>query len=265
MSEMTRLSRSITGPFGLSVTDGQIYTFPVHTHAYYELTCYSAAPGLVSVNGQEISLQQPCIILITPSDFHRIQTDGVSCGEYIKIQFDESVLSPAARSSLNFPMVLHDGPDFALPRQIFEEMLAHRTETDYTVQLLSLLVMMIGKRGEMLFQSSQQRCNELALQATRILNEQFTGPITLSGLADALSVSPQYLSQIFSRAMGVTFQDYLSALRLRLAAEWLRESSRSVTDICFGCGYRNLSHFLRSFKKRYGLSPRQYRQQGRHE
>ena len=265
MSELTRLSKSITGPSGLSVTDGQVYTFPAHTHAYYEMTCYRAASGFVSVNGQEISLNRPCIILLTPSDFHRIQADETPDGQYIKAQFDESVLTPAARSRLDFPRLLLDGPDFSLPQTLFEEMLAHHQETDYIAQLLSALVMMIAQRGETLSLNGQQRFHELALQATRILNEQFTSPVTLSSLAAVLSVSPQYLSQVFSRAMGVTFQDYLSSLRLRLAAEWLRESSRSVTDICFGCGYRNLSHFLRSFKKCYGVSPRQYRLQKKND
>lgn len=265
MSELTRLPKSITGPFGLSVTTGQVYTFPTHTHAYYEMICYRAASGFVSVNGQEISLAQPCITLLTPSDFHRIQVDEGTDGQYIKAEFDESVLSTAARSRLDFPLLLRDGPAFALPEQLFVEMLAHQHETDYIVQLLSALVMMVALRGETLTTSSQQQLHELALQASRILNDQFTTPITLSSLAASVSVSPQYLSQIFSQAMGVTFQDYLSALRLRLAAEWLRESDRSVTDICFGCGYRNLSHFLRSFKKRYGLSPRQYRLQKKND
>jgi spermidine/putrescine transport system substrate-binding protein len=43
------------------------------------------------------------------------------------------------------------------------------------------------------------------------------------------------------------------------AAELLRETGLSVTQICYACGYRNLSHFLRCFKRKYGMSPMQFR------
>lgn len=259
MTDILRIQNRMTGPDGLSITSGQVYSFPTHAHAYYEMTCYAPAPASVSVNGQKISLQTPCILLMTPSDFHRIQAEQGPGGYYIKAEFDESVLAPAARGFLDAPRYLAGEEEMALPRLLFEEMHCQRSCTEYAAQLLSSLVMLLGRKGDSLAPGGQQRCHALVLQATRILNEQFAGPVTLSSLAAALSVSPQYFSQIFSQAMGIPFQEYLSALRLRLAAEWLRESDRSVTDICFGCGYRNLSHFLRSFKRRYGLSPLQYR------
>ena len=61
--------------------------------------------------------------------------------------------------------------------------------------------------------------------------------------------------------MGVTMRAYLIELRLRRAAELLESGETSVTAACFACGYSSLSHFLRAFRQRYGVSPGQYRRQ----
>ena len=77
----------------------------------------------------------------------------------------------------------------------------------------------------------------------------------------ALNVSAAYLSGVFSSVMGVTMRAYLTELRLRRAAELLEGGDMSVTAVCFACGYSSLSHFLRAFRQKYGVSPGQHRRQ----
>ena len=97
------------------------------------------------------------------------------------------------------------------------------------------------------------------MKAVRIMNDYYDEHLTLNSIAELLSVSPPYLSHIFSRNVGMTFASYLCQLRLHHAARLLTDSSKSVTDICYACGYRNLSHFLRSLKEQYGMTPKEYR------
>jgi len=67
----------------------------------------------------------------------------------------------------------------------------------------------------------------------------------------------KFFSQ-FKLSLGSTPQEFLFQLRLKLAAELLRQQ-QSVTQACFATGYANTSHFSRSFKRFYGMSPTQYK------
>ena len=78
-------------------------------------------------------------------------------------------------------------------------------------------------------------------------------------VAEKMSVTPQYLSLAFTSSFGINFSQYLSNIRLSYAASMIENTSESITDICFEAGYSNFSHFSRSFKKKYGLSPREYK------
>jgi AraC-like DNA-binding protein len=74
-------------------------------------------------------------------------------------------------------------------------------------------------------------------------------------------LAPNYFSDVFRRATGISFQHYLQELRISFARSLLRASSLPVTDICYASGFRTLTHFERVFKQKYGLTPRAYRQE----
>ena len=65
--------------------------------------------------------------------------------------------------------------------------------------------------------------------------------------------------RFFRGETGRTFTGYLMDYRLSYAAYLLRESSGKISDIAMNCGFNNLSYFIRSFKERYRLSPREFR------
>ena len=59
--------------------------------------------------------------------------------------------------------------------------------------------------------------------------------------------------------MGVSFVSYLSDFRLNIASRLLSTSEESILNIAENCGYFNLSYFNRSFKRKYGMTPGEYR------
>jgi AraC-like DNA-binding protein len=78
-------------------------------------------------------------------------------------------------------------------------------------------------------------------------------------LARAAHLSPAHFSREFRRAFGETPHQYLLTRRLERAAALLRNTDRSVTDICLSVGLRSLGSFTTSFGRTYGLSPTAYR------
>ena len=260
MREIECLQKSLTGPSGVSITSASVYSFPTHSHVYYEMTLYQPFDGLVTVNQREVDMRRPALILITPSDFHRIQAPENCRAQFIKAEFGEEILLPAVRARLRFPLILQPVEAGSLPWQLYQELFLRRAEPEDAAILINTLTMKLYHDGEPAGQRPEERIHTAVLPAVRWINAHFTEQITLHEAAVRFSLSPQYLSSVFSRTMGMTFSAYLTNLRLRRAAEWIQESDESITNICFACGYRNLSHFIRSFKKQYGVSPLKYKQ-----
>lgn len=80
---------------------------------------------------------------------------------------------------------------------------------------------------------------------------------SLADLARAAGMSPFHLARLFRELVGRPPHRYLVEARLARAAELL-SGGASVTDACFSSGFRNLSHFVRSFGRRYGARPSDY-------
>ncbi len=100
---------------------------------------------------------------------------------------------------------------------------------------------------------------DYAQKAREILQLNFADPnLRISDVARALHLSPEYLSKVFSESTGNTAKAYLTELRLTNAAALLA-SGTSVTVAAENSGYYDPALFSRTFKARFGVSPKRYR------
>jgi len=97
------------------------------------------------------------------------------------------------------------------------------------------------------------------LRAKDIVDARFREPLDVPALARAAYLSPAHFSREFRRAFGETPHRYLLTRRLERAAAMLRNTDRSVADICLTVGLRSVGSFTTSFKRVYGVSPIAYR------
>jgi len=88
----------------------------------------------------------------------------------------------------------------------------------------------------------------------------FNEDITLESLSKIALMSPFHLLRQFKKNYHVTPHQYLISRRLEKAKVFVTRSDSALTDICFITGFRDASSFSKLFKKRYGLSPQQYRE-----
>jgi AraC-like DNA-binding protein len=98
-------------------------------------------------------------------------------------------------------------------------------------------------------------------QVTDCIKRRFSNPgLNVAAIAAELKVSVRYLQRICEG--GRSPGEQLREFRLRQAAERLRSSSwnqRSISDVCFACGFGSSSHFSSEFRRFYGVTPREYR------
>jgi AraC-like DNA-binding protein len=105
----------------------------------------------------------------------------------------------------------------------------------------------------------QQRRREIMNAAKAFLHEHYCENISLEEVAKQLSVSPFYLSHVFSEESDFTLFHYLTALRMGKALKMLQSGEGKVSDVAVAVGYDNSNYFARVFKKYYGRSPTEAR------
>ena len=91
-----------------------------------------------------------------------------------------------------------------------------------------------------------------------------TEPEILTGgtlaLARKAGRTPQHLNATIKKIHGITATMSINEARMGVAAHDLRTSTKKIMEICFDCGFQNLAHFYALFRKRFGTTPRLYRQ-----
>ncbi|MFC0301186.1 phosphoenolpyruvate hydrolase family protein [Virgibacillus soli] len=92
----------------------------------------------------------------------------------------------------------------------------------------------------------------------RYVSLHYKDEISLNEISDILHISRSYLSTLFKKNVGVSFTDYLIEFRLNRALEIYQEKKLPLTTIAELVGYPNYSQFSKIFKKRKGMSPREF-------
>jgi AraC-like DNA-binding protein len=97
------------------------------------------------------------------------------------------------------------------------------------------------------------------LRAKDLIDTGYREPLDVPTLARAAHLSPAHFSREFRRVFGETPHQYLLTRRLERAAELLRNTDRSIAEICFTVGLSSVGSFTTSFGRTYGLTPTAYR------
>jgi len=93
----------------------------------------------------------------------------------------------------------------------------------------------------------------------RRIEEQFDQDIQLTLLAENLGISPVYLSELFKQQTGTTFRAHLLRVRMAAAIRLLKDPTLKVYEVSYKVGYSKVEHFVKLFKKEYGMTPSEYR------
>jgi len=102
------------------------------------------------------------------------------------------------------------------------------------------------------------RTRRLVREAKAYVEHHYARPVTLDEIAEALRVSPFYLSRVFSRESDVSLFGYLTAVRLGKARQLLSEERLNVSEVAYRVGYEDPNYFSKVFRRAYGYSPSRF-------
>lgn len=90
------------------------------------------------------------------------------------------------------------------------------------------------------------------------ISKHYSEEITFYRIADDLHLSRNYLSSLFKKEVGCTFQTYLTRYRIKMAKEHMKIESIPISIVADKVGFNDLAHFSKTFKKHTGKSPTEY-------
>jgi AraC-like DNA-binding protein len=136
--------------------------------------------------------------------------------------------------------------------------LAGRMTDIYQCSAFSYTFMMELRRS-LIRQSANEKKTDLVQRCISEIITYYQQPLDLQTLAVRLKVSPMFLLKIFKEGTGDTPIAYLNSHRLKIACSFLASTPKKINDIAYEVGITNANYFARVFKKRFGMTPLEYR------
>jgi len=256
------------------------FTYPLHQHRDYELNFIQNGKGVRRIVGDSVEeIEALDLVLIAGENLEHVWEQG-NCHETdireITIHFSPELFGrdllqknqfariqkmlERAVHGLAFPMkdimkVYHRLDTLAVEKDSFQQF----------ITCLQLLYELSGFDYKILASSSfshapRDRESRRILKVKEYINDHYAEPLSLEMLSGMVGMSPSSFSRFFKQHTNRTLSSYLIDIRLGQAARDLVDTSQNVSEICYACGFNNLSNFNRIFKAKRGMSPREFRQ-----
>ena len=257
------------------------FTYPIHNHQVYELNFVEHAAGVRRIVGDSNEIIGDFdLVLITSPDLEHVweQNDCTSDDiREITVQFDidfsaNSIFDRNPFNSMKKMMVeAQKGLCFPLDAimKVYRELdtLSSIRDGFYAfMQFMTILYELSRCEGARALSSTSFAKIALPSDSRRVqkvksyIDAHYHEEIRLSTVADIAGMSDSSFSRFFKLHTGRNLSDYIIDLRLGHACRLLVDSSDSIAEIGYHCGFNNLSNFNRIFRKRKDCSPSEFRE-----
>lgn len=257
------------------------FNYPFHTHVEYELNYLENATGVLRMVGDSIEeLDDLDLVLVAGGTKHTYVNHKCTREDIqeITIQFSRSLFDSLI-DKRHFKSI-KDMFDNAVNGLVFSremilrirqdlKSLSNDEQPDSFHNLLRLITMLktlsMDKTARRLHTDDIVQ-NTKGFRSDRLdsimlfLHENYQRQISLADVASLISMSEASLTRFLKKWTGKTFIDNLNDIRISEAICRLMDTSDTISEICYKCGFNNLSNFNRAFKRRKGCTPTEYRE-----
>lgn len=256
------------------------FTFPIHRHAEFELNFLINSAGARRVVGDSVeTIGDFDLVLVGHGVEHGWEQHECTSTRIreITIQFTQDIFGDSLLAKNQLAPI----------RQMLEECaggivfdaeciakVANRlydlgtTEDGFSgvLELMGILHQLASegryrRLSSSSFVSDRPACDSRRVQKVQdYINENYKEEIRLNDLAELAGMTPTAFSRFFKLRTGRSVSDYVIDVRLGHASQMLVNSTLSVAEICYSCGFNNVSNFNRIFKKKRVHTPKIFRE-----
>jgi len=256
-----------------------VFDFPLHYHEEYELNFIAGANGARRVIGDHVQeINDLELVLVGPNLPHFWQTYKCKSKkihevtiQFHKDLFDEKLLR---RYQLRYlrEMFERSVKGILFSKETIKQLrprlvaLKQKHGFDSVLELISILHDLSISRNMRTLSDASFSNAELSYNSRRVekvmeyINTNFEKPISLAEVATLANMTEVSFSRFFKQRTGISFTDSLTEVRLGHASRKLIDTTETISELAFHCGFNNMSNFNRIFKKKKGCTPKEFRE-----
>jgi len=244
--------------------------FGSHCHNYYELFIVLKGNVCHIVNSTEQHLHPGQLLFIRDFDFHNYRSTDGKYFEFLNIAFTIDYFDEMAKYlGKKFPsdnLISAELPPctYLIEREkekLFYEFTNLGSCIDEETAKIKFRTLLLDVFMKYFFDYKEEK-NDIPLWL-EITVEKMKKPLNFvkgsHQMYEISGKSREHLSRSLKKYYGVTISEFLNTLRLEYCINLLANSNLSVTDICYECGFENISWFYKIFEEKYGSTPSKYR------
>lgn len=255
------------------------FNFPLHFHEEFELNLILNAKGAKRIVGDHIDVIDDIeLVLVGPNLNHAWFTHQCESDEITEVTiqwhkdlFDDKLLK---RNQLRLIRQMFEGSmkgiAFSIDtiKNISPRILSlnQKNGFDSVMELISILHDLSSSRNmrtlsDSTFSNFHQPSNSRRIEkAFEYLNSNYDKQISLKEIAKLVNMTEVSFSRFIKKRTGSTYIDTLNEIRLGHASRMLIDTTHSIAEISFNCGFNNISNFNRLFKKKKNCTPKEFRE-----
>lgn len=257
------------------------YTFDtfedkMHSHEFCEFVFYVSGDIHFVVDNKIYRPQYGDVFIVRPSEIHSAKLEKPSCYDRYVMWFDTNIFDhfKDGRDELGgFIFNRNKGEDnlITLPENILKLVISLLKKVELTVSepfngsdiiaysnLLQLFVLINNHRLKKLDINRSVSVPESLLKAINYIDMNFKDIKNISEIAENMHMSREHISRLFKKYYGTTINNYVNEKRIAESKKLLM-AGYNVTEACYKSGFNNLSYFIKCFKKKFDVTPLEYK------
>ena len=277
MREITPLTQSDC--FTLFSRTKKKFDFPLHYHEEFELNLIVNAKGAKRIVGDHIDVIDDLeLVLVGPNLYHAWFTHKCESEDIreLTIQFHKDLFEERflRKNQLSFIRTMFEKAQRGIlfSRETIERLkprimgLEQKNGFDSVLELLSILHDLSTSRNMHTLSDSSSSNEQFNYNSRRIekvfeyMNANYGRAITLGEVSKVANMPEASFSRFIKKRIGNTFIDSLNEIRLGHATRMLIDTTHNVAEVAYKCGFNNISNFNRTFKKKKGCTPTEFRE-----